>query len=65
MFVMVSSVFRCFCECFKCMFQVFHLSSDYVTSVASRCLKSRSVLHMLQCDSPAAAAQPRHSVILN
>jgi hypothetical protein len=65
MFVMVSSVFRCFCECFKRMFQVFHLSSDYIASVASRCFKSSSVLHILQCDSPAAAAQPGHSVIPN
>jgi hypothetical protein len=33
-------VFKCFCKCFRCMFQVLHLSLDYVTS-ASGCFKSR------------------------
>jgi hypothetical protein len=36
-----SNVFRCFFKCFRSMFQVFHLSLEYVASVASRCFKSR------------------------
>jgi hypothetical protein len=39
---MVLSVFRCFCKCFRFMFQVFHLPSKYIASVASECFKSRS-----------------------
>jgi hypothetical protein len=34
--------FRCFCKCFGCMFQVFHLPRTYVASVVFGCLKSRS-----------------------
>jgi hypothetical protein len=36
------SVFRCFCKCFKRMFQVFHLSSLHIATVAFGCFKSRS-----------------------
>jgi hypothetical protein len=36
------SVFRCFCKCFRCMFQMFHLSSLHVATVAFGCFKSRS-----------------------
>jgi hypothetical protein len=32
--------FRCFCKCFKRMFQVFYLSSLYVITVAYGCFKS-------------------------
>jgi hypothetical protein len=34
--------FRFFCKCFRCMFQVFHLSLVYVANVSSECFKSRS-----------------------
>ena len=33
--------FMCFCKCFRRMFQVFHLSSFYVATVANGCLKSK------------------------
>jgi hypothetical protein len=39
-------VFKCFCKCFRCMFQVCHLLQTYVASVASECFKSRWVLHL-------------------
>jgi ABC-type proline/glycine betaine transport system permease subunit len=49
MFEMVSSVFRCFCKCFRHMFQVFHLFLLYVITVASECFKSRSgVAHRMR-----------------
>jgi hypothetical protein len=37
-----SCVFGCFCKCFRCMFQMFHLLQTYVVSVASGYFKSRS-----------------------
>ena len=46
-----SSVFRCFCKCFRRMFQVFHLLW-YVASVASRYFKSISrVAHGMRVGS--------------
>jgi hypothetical protein len=38
--------FMCFCKCFRRMFQVFHLSSLYVATVAYGCFKIRSGLHV-------------------
>jgi len=37
-----SSVFRCFCKCFRCILQVFQLVRTHVASVSSGCCKSRS-----------------------
>jgi hypothetical protein len=42
---MFAIVFKCFCKCFRRMFQVFHLTFFYVVSVASECFKKDQVLH--------------------
>jgi hypothetical protein len=51
---MFAMVFRCFCKCFRCMFQVFYLSYLYVATIVSGCFKSRSGLHM-GCEWEAAS----------
>jgi hypothetical protein len=53
-FLVVSSVFRCFCKCFRCMFQVFICLQTYVTSVLFEYFKSR--LGVTSSFSPSAAS---------
>jgi hypothetical protein len=50
-----SSVFRCFCKCFRYMFQVFHCFQMYVANVSFECFKSRSDVAYVAMDPPAAA----------
>jgi hypothetical protein len=49
--------FKCFCKCFRRIFQVFHLSSDDMLQVLHLDVsKVDQMFHMFQCDPPAAAA---------
>ena len=44
-------VAKCFCKCFRRMFQVFHVSFLYVASVASGCFKNSSgVSYGMKCE---------------
>jgi hypothetical protein len=59
---MFAMIFNYFCKCFKCVFQVFHLSFLYVVSVASECFKSRScVAHVIRVGNGRGASGPRES----